>query len=64
MELSEADLGVLRRYVNPSYLAGGLQTWGRVAAKFAEDGSVQLHNFLAPAWAQQVAQVRCNARGG
>lgn len=35
--------------------------WGKVLAKFKEDGSVQLQNFLRKEWAEQVAQVR---RGG
>jgi hypothetical protein len=52
-ELSEEDSALLGRYVSPSYLQEG--NWGRVQAKFAEDGSVQLHNFLRPEWARQVA---------
>ena len=55
-ELSEEEEGLLRRYVNGGYLSQG--NWAKVQSKFGEDGSVQLHNFLAPAWAQQVAQVR------
>lgn len=32
--------------------------WEKVLAKFKEDGSVQLQNFLKKEWAEQVAQVR------
>lgn len=55
---------MLRQYVNGGYLSEG--NWAKVQAKFAEDGSVQLHNFLAPSWAEQVAQVCWGAaqRGG
>lgn len=52
-ELSAEDLAYLGQYVNPSYLSQA--NWAKVEAKFTEDGSVQLHNFLKPTWAQQVA---------
>ena len=44
------------------YLSEG--NWGKVQAKFAEDGSVQLQNFLKPASLAQVAQVRGGAVQG
>ncbi|KAI3435904.1 hypothetical protein D9Q98_001962 [Chlorella vulgaris] len=52
-ELSAEDLAYLGQYVNPSYLSQA--NWAKVEAKFKEDGSVQLHNFLKPTWAQRVA---------
>lgn len=51
--LGPEDLSQLARFVNPSYLEES--NWGRVAARFQDDGSVQLQNFLAPAWAAQLA---------
>ena len=55
-ELSPEDTALLSKYVTSGYLSEG--NWGKVQAKFAEDGSVQLQNFLKPAWVAQVAQVR------
>ena len=59
-ELSEEEAAALGRYVNASYLQQ--ENWGKVAVKFGEDGSVQLQNFLRPALAAQVAQVRAGWR--
>ncbi|KAL4426531.1 hypothetical protein ABPG77_008389 [Micractinium sp. CCAP 211/92] len=53
-ELGAEELAVLGKYVNPSYLQEG--NWEKVLAKFKEDGSVQLQNFLKKEWAEQVAQ--------
>lgn len=53
-ELGAEELAALGKYVNPSYLQEG--NWDKVLAKFKEDGSVQLHNFLKKEWAEQVAQ--------
>ena len=55
-ELTPEDTALLSKYVTAGYLSEG--NWGKVQAKFAEDGSVQLQNFLKPAWVAQVAQVR------
>ena len=49
---SERDLALLRRYVAPAYLDP--KAWDAVRAKFAADGSVQLHGFLRPALAAAV----------
>jgi hypothetical protein len=59
-ELSEADLRLLRSYVNPTYLEAA--AWGKIQAKFKEDGSVQLHRFLLPALADRVQAAASKVR--
>ncbi|RMZ56634.1 hypothetical protein APUTEX25_002723, partial [Auxenochlorella protothecoides] len=56
--LPEAELEVLARYVNPVYLAEA--TWPKVAARFREEGSVQLQAFLKPELAR-AATAACQA---
>jgi hypothetical protein len=58
-ELTPEDTELLSKYVTAGYLSEG--NWAKVQAKFAEDGSVQLQNFLKPVWVAQVAQVRGGA---
>ncbi|KAG1656705.1 hypothetical protein FOA52_006489 [Chlamydomonas sp. UWO 241] len=43
-ELTDDDLALLIKYVNPSYL--NEDAWPKIQAKFEEDGSVQLQSFL------------------
>ena len=50
--LSDDDLSLLVRWVDPTYLSEA--AWPRVRAKFAEDGSVQLKGFLKKGLAQKV----------
>eukprot|EP00887_Chlorella_sp_A99_P006370 scaffold3.g6370.t1 len=51
--LTEADASFLLKWVNPAYLSE--DAWHKVAARFKEDGSVQLQNFLQPSLAAKVA---------
>ncbi|GAX82106.1 hypothetical protein CEUSTIGMA_g9534.t1 [Chlamydomonas eustigma] len=53
-DLSDDDLSLLVRYINPSYLAE--ENWPKVQAKFQEDGSIQLQNFLKKALADRIVQ--------
>ncbi|PNH00469.1 hypothetical protein TSOC_013705, partial [Tetrabaena socialis] len=50
--LSDDDLALLVRWLNPVYLSEA--AWPRVQARFEEDGSVQLHNFLKKGLAEQI----------
>ncbi|GFR40250.1 hypothetical protein Agub_g822 [Astrephomene gubernaculifera] len=50
--LSDDDLALLVRYVNPVYLAEA--SWPKIRERFAEEGSVQLHNFLKRGLAEQI----------
>jgi hypothetical protein len=44
--LSEADLELLRAWVNPAYLKQ--ESWAKIQQKMEADGSVQLQKFLLP----------------
>jgi hypothetical protein len=44
--LSEADLQLLRAWVNPAYLKQ--ESWAKIQNKMEADGSVQLQKFLLP----------------
>ncbi|KAF8057154.1 Ogd [Scenedesmus sp. PABB004] len=52
-ELSDADLALLRRWINPAYLKP--ESWAKVGAAMEADGSVQLQRFLAADVAAQIA---------
>mmetsp|Transcript_31041 Transcript_31041/g.68891 ORF Transcript_31041/g.68891 Transcript_31041/m.68891 type:complete len:719 (-) Transcript_31041:853-3009(-) len=52
LDLSDADLAALVRYLNPTYLSE--DAWPRIHAKFAEDGSIQLQNFLKRSVAERI----------
>jgi hypothetical protein len=54
--LSDDDLSLLVRWVDPTYLSEA--AWPRVRVKFAEDGSVQLKGFLKKGLAQKVGPAR------
>uniref|UniRef100_A0A7R9YSB2 Fe2OG dioxygenase domain-containing protein n=1 Tax=Chlamydomonas euryale TaxID=1486919 RepID=A0A7R9YSB2_9CHLO len=51
-ELSDDDLALLIKFVNPSYL--NEDSWPKIQAKFEEDGSVQLQSFLKTALANRI----------
>lgn len=51
-DLSEADLQLLRKWVNPAYLKP--ESWQKIAAKMNDDGSVQLQKFLVKEIADQI----------
>ncbi|KDD76613.1 hypothetical protein H632_c160p0, partial [Helicosporidium sp. ATCC 50920] len=46
--LTEADVQLLRGFVHPEYLRP--EVWAKVRPLFAAQGSIQLANFLQPAW--------------
>ncbi|EFJ40470.1 hypothetical protein VOLCADRAFT_108132 [Volvox carteri f. nagariensis] len=50
--LSDDDLALLIRYVNPVYLSES--SWPKIRERFAAEGSVQLHNFLKRGLAEQI----------
>lgn len=50
---------LLLKYINPTYLSD--DNWAKVAARFEEDGSVQLQNFLEPALASRIAAAAAGA---
>ncbi|KAG2489088.1 hypothetical protein HYH03_012314 [Edaphochlamys debaryana] len=50
--LSEDDLSFLVRWLNPAYLSEA--SWPKIRARFEDEGSVQLHNFLKPKLAQEI----------
>ena len=50
---TDRDLAHLARFVSPAYLRP--QAWAAVRRKFEEDGSVQLHGFLRPELARELA---------
>ncbi|PNW79265.1 hypothetical protein CHLRE_09g408464v5 [Chlamydomonas reinhardtii] len=50
--LSDEDLGKLIRWVNPVYLDES--SWPKIQARFAEEGSVQLHNFIKKGVAEKI----------
>lgn len=43
-DLTESDLSLLRKWVNPAYLKQ--ESWAKISSKMDEDGSVQLQRFL------------------
>jgi prolyl 3-hydroxylase /prolyl 3,4-dihydroxylase len=53
-DVSEADLAVLRQWVNAAYLRP--EGWGAIRQRFEKDGSVRLHAFLAAAVADPLAR--------
>lgn len=44
--MSDADLALLRAWVNPAYLKQ--ESWAKIQDKMEADGSVQLQKFLLP----------------
>lgn len=58
-ELSEADLALLSRWVNPAYLNS--KGWSQIGSKMEADGSVQLQRFLLPAIAAQLGSAAAAA---
>ncbi|GIM01673.1 hypothetical protein Vretimale_6471 [Volvox reticuliferus] len=52
LPLSDDDLGLLVRFVNPVYLAES--SWPKIRERFEAEGSVQLHNFLKKGLAEQI----------
>lgn len=53
-ELSDQDMALLLKFVNPVYLSD--QSWSAVLPKFREDGSVQLQGFLKSSVAAKVRE--------
>eukprot|EP00798_Chlamydomonas_sp_ICE-L_P021076 gene21076-27957_t len=51
-DVSDDDLALLIKYVNPTYLSE--DGWPKLQAKFEEDGSIQLHNFLKKSLADRI----------
>jgi prolyl 3-hydroxylase /prolyl 3,4-dihydroxylase len=51
-ELTEADVAALSEWINPVYL--GRDAASKVQARFQEEGSVQLQNFLKPDRAEAI----------
>jgi hypothetical protein len=52
-ELTDADIQLLSRWLNPAYLKS--DNWSKVAAAMDADGSVQLKQFLKPQLAAAIA---------
>jgi len=52
-DLSESDLALLTRWLNPAYLKP--ESWSKVASAMEADGSVQLKQFLKPQVAAAIA---------
>ncbi|KXZ49624.1 hypothetical protein GPECTOR_20g481 [Gonium pectorale] len=50
--LSDDDLSLLVRYVNPAYLVES--AWPKIRQRFEEEGSVQLQGFLKKGLAEQI----------
>lgn len=52
-ELSDADMQLLSRWLNPAYLKSA--NWSKVVSAMDADGSVQLKQFLKPQLAAAIA---------
>ena len=54
--LCPADVALLREWINPVYLKVDEKAIAKLHARVAEDGSMQLHNFLNEAKAKEIGE--------